>query len=94
MRVFTNSGITSIIIPEGVTDINSSFSGCGKLTSVTLPASITEISSEAFWGCSELIEINILESVKSVEPGAFFGCSKLPLATKTRLKELGYTGSF
>lgn len=55
-----------------------------------------------FAECKELYEIKIPESVQSIEfiegqlgeKGNFEGCGKLPLATRQKLKDLGYKGKF
>lgn len=54
-----------------------------------------------FAECEELYEIKIPESVQSIEfiednwgKGNFKGCGKLPLATRQKLKDLGYKGKF
>jgi hypothetical protein len=95
--VFSETGITSFVIPEWMTVIPPRlFVDCGKLTSITLPAGITEIRESAFLGCSNLAEVIIPDSVQTIKiwGDAFSFDSKLSLATKTRLKELGYKGSF
>jgi len=46
-------GITSLVLPEGMTTIgNSAFSGNNNLASVTLPSTLTAIGSGAFSGTS------------------------------------------
>ena len=51
-------GLTSIVIPNSVTDIwESAFQGCTGLTSIVIPNSVTEIGSWAFRGCSELSDV-------------------------------------
>ena len=49
---------TSIIIPEGVTEIsNSAFESCLSLTSVTIPSSVSVVDENAFFICYSLSEI-------------------------------------
>lgn len=36
---------------------DSAFSGCNKLTSITLPKSVTVIGEDAFYGCTELAHV-------------------------------------
>lgn len=50
---FIGSGITSINIPEGITNLTSTFMECHSLTSATIPSSVTNIVS-AFYGCTSL----------------------------------------
>ena len=76
------SGLTSIIIQEGVTSIGDyAFSGCSSLTSITIPNSVTSIGCEAFGGCSRLTSITIPNSVTSIDNYAFSGCSSLTSIT-------------
>ena len=57
------------------------FYGCNKLTSITIPDSVTSISGWAFSGCSGLTSITIPNSVTSIGGGAFEGCSGLTSVT-------------
>ena len=62
---FSYSDITSIVIPEGVTDIeNFAFRHCAALTSVTLPKSIQRIGSESFADCPSLTDVIIPSGFK------------------------------
>jgi hypothetical protein len=61
---FLQSGITSVIIPRGVTLIGGwAFRNCGKLAQVTLPAGLTFIGDEAFAYCGALRTIVLPDSV-------------------------------
>ena len=60
---------------------NYVFSGCSGLTSVTIPNSVTTISSSAFYGCSGLTSVTIPNSVTSIGSEAFLGCSGLTSVT-------------
>ena len=53
------------------------FKGCSGLTSLTLPAGITEISSYAFKGCSGLTSLTLPAGITSIGDDAFYGCSGL-----------------
>ena len=53
------------------------FFGCRGLTSVTIPNSVTSISSWAFCDCRGLTSVTIPNSVTSIGNGAFYGCSGL-----------------
>ena len=56
---------------------SSCFSACTKLTSITIPDSVTKIGSSAFYGCPELESITIPNSVTSIGSSAFYGCGKM-----------------
>lgn len=49
------------------------FRGCTALTKVTLPDTLTEIPSLAFYGCSKLISFEIGANVDTIGDGAFGG---------------------
>ena len=60
-----------------VDDILNSFAiGCGA-TSYTIPDSVTEIGSSAFYNCSSLTNITIPDSVMSIGNSAFSQCTSL-----------------
>ena len=76
------SGLTSITIPNSVTNIGwEAFSGCSGLTSITIPNNVTAIESSTFSGCSSLTSATIPNSVISIGNGAFRGCSSLTSIT-------------
>ena len=70
--VFYNCGLTSIEIPEGITDLPySTFQSCSKLESVTLPANLNSIGDLAFLRCAALKSITLPSTVKSIGYEAF-----------------------
>jgi len=77
-----NELVTSLVIPDGVTNIGSSaFQNCSNLTSVTIPNSVTNIGASAFSGCSKLESITIPNGVTSIGSSAFKKCSSLTSVT-------------
>ena len=69
------SGLTSLTLPAGITEIGSSaFQYCIRLTSLTLPVGITSIGSSAFQYCSGLTSIYVYaEKVPKIGNGVFEG---------------------
>ena len=57
------------------------FYGCSELTSLTLPAGITEIRYHAFYGCSGLTSLILPAGITYIAEGAFYGCSGLTSLT-------------
>ena len=57
------------------------FFGCSELTSLTLPAGITEIRYHAFYGCSGLTSLILPAGITYIAEGAFYGCSGLTSLT-------------
>lgn len=77
-QAFQRKHITSVTIPEGVTEIQSSaFKQCKHLTSVKLPNSLLIIGHSAFSGCSSLESIYITRNVTEIGTMAFNECSSL-----------------
>ena len=53
---FAYSEITSITIPEGVTDIGErAFNSCKNLKKITIPSSVASIGDFAFYMCGDLV---------------------------------------
>lgn len=72
-----NTSITSIVIPEGVEEIQKyAFYNCSGLRTVTLPSSVRIIREFAFNKDAKLETIN-LENVEVIGAYAFSGCEKL-----------------
>lgn len=71
-------GLTSITIPDSVTNIGSSaFRDCTGLTSITIPDSVTSIGSNVFEDCTGLTSVTIGNSVTSIGYSSFYGCTGL-----------------
>jgi hypothetical protein len=93
--------ITTVVIPSTVTSIGSSaFAACEKLTGAVLPSGLEELGPYAFSGCKELYNLVIPPELETITFRSYYGdlyqfnnCKKLPLATRQRLKDLGYKGS-
>ena len=70
------SGLTSLTLPSGVTEIGEeAFHGCSGLTSLTIPSGVTSIGWHAFYGCSGLTSIYVYpENLPELESGIFTGC--------------------
>lgn len=62
-RVFQNAGLTSIIIPYGVTFSNSDFAGCTSLVSIQLYDGLVDMPDLA--GCTALTRVDVPSSVRS-----------------------------
>ena len=55
---FSYSDLTSVVIPEGVTDIGEyAFSDCERLVSVSLPSTLVTIGNGAFDCCTSLSDV-------------------------------------
>lgn len=77
-RSFQGSEITSISIPNGVTEISmNAFDNCRNLKSVNLPNSLINIQSTAFSNCHLLESVVLPNSVKTIGGSAFRNCSSL-----------------
>ena len=79
---FSSSGMTSIVIPSGVTSIERcTFYGCAELTHISIPEGVTTIEDEAFASCEKLSNIVIPSSVRTIGWCAFNDCENLKTVT-------------
>lgn len=77
-KVFENSDITGVTIPEGVRYINNgAFKECTSLKSVKFPNSLKRICSVAFSGCTSLSSVTFGSGLKSIEYYGFSDCESL-----------------
>lgn len=73
--------LQSVIIPDNVKKIGSSFEKCTGLTSVDLSNGLAIIDNSAFMGCSNISSITIPNSVTNIGRGAFLYCTGLASIT-------------
>lgn len=85
---FAGAGLTSVVIPQGVTKIqNATFRDCLALEEVTIAEdSVTNIGYNAFANCESLRKITIPTSVSEIDSTAFSDDDKCVI--------YGYNGSF
>lgn len=77
---FSNSGLTSIVIPDSYNGIDiddSAFSKCANLTSAILPEMLVRIDNYLFADCTQLSEVQIPDGVETIGFGAFQNCTSL-----------------
>ena len=75
---FAGSRITSLIIPETVTEIEwNAFDNCDSLETVEIRANISTIPDWCFDSCWNLESITIPASVQNIGSGSFAYCQKL-----------------
>ena len=76
------AALTSVTIPEGITDIlPSTFAYCTALETVALPSTLLTIQNYAFNGCSALTTINLPEGLVSIGNFSFQRCTSLTTLT-------------
>ena len=65
-------GITSVVLPEGLTYImDRGFNECSGITSVTLPSTLTEMYQGAFMNCGALKSIALPDALTTIAFAAF-----------------------
>ena len=73
---FDDMDLVSVKIPDSVTILdNGCFSGCDKLSSLTLSSNIRRIEEHAFSECSALTSFNFPNKVEYIGEWAFKGCT-------------------
>ena len=77
-RAFEKTGITKLIIPDSVQNIEeSAFSQCSNLQKVVLGKGITRLPAWLFYSCYALQTVDIRGEVTGFGEYAFSGCSSL-----------------
>jgi hypothetical protein len=90
--------LTDVSLPDNLDYLSSDAFSSGNLTTINIPANINKFYG--FPHCSNLYNLIIPDNIKfrfgssPTELISFLGCNRLPIATRKRLKELGYNGDF
>ena len=84
-----------VVIKDGTTLMTGGlFKDNKNITKVTIPGSLSVVSTEAFYNCSALTEVVLLEGVKEIGKNAFWSCPKLVKITIPASMEKFTSGSF
>ena len=76
------TGCKNTVFPSAVTSIGGqAFSGCSKLTTITIPNTVTSIGGGAFSSCSGLTSVTLPNSLKSIREYLFSECKGLTSIT-------------
>ncbi len=79
---FKNKDITTIEIPDTVTEIEKNvFNGCSHLKEINMSNQVTAIGEYAFSGCSAIKKVEVPYSVKTIGKNAFEKCTSLKKVT-------------
>lgn len=71
------------------------FSGCRKLSRITLPAKLTSIQKKTFYNCKKLKTVKIGGAVTSIGAGAFSNCEKITsLTVPSKVQTIGKNAFF
>ncbi len=77
INAIQKTNLKTVIITSGSSIDANAFSGCRKLTSITIPNSITNIGNSAFKNCSSLTHIALPDNITKISDSVFEGCSSL-----------------
>ena len=69
--------IKAVEVADGIVLTKYAFYGCTALTSVKLPADLTEIPEGLFAGCTALSSVKIPDTVQKIGGSAFYDCGSL-----------------
>ena len=84
------SSVETVIFEKGITRIPScGAKGAKKLTSVSIPETVTEIDAEAFQDCTALKTIDLSQNLTTIGNGAFVESGLTSLTLPNSVKKLG-----
>lgn len=88
--LFCNSNITSIVIPDSVTEIGScAFMDCKSLSSVKLSNALYKVGDNIFRNCSALTEIKLPSSLVEIGEYAFADTGLTSVSIPKPMRNLG-----
>ena len=69
---------SEVIVPNTVTKIEKdAFSGCNKITKISMNDNVTSIGENAFYNCTSLVNVKLSNSIEKIEKTTFKGCENL-----------------
>jgi len=87
------SATYDLVISENVVSIGTgAFENCVQIKSVSLPATLEELSNMAFYKCTELVSVSFAANcaLEEIKPAAFKACAKLSaIVLPEKLVKLG-----
>lgn len=88
-NLMNSKSITSINIPESMTEIDScAFLGCSNLSNVTIHDNVTNINYAAFWGCN-IRNIELPKNLKYIKSYAFYSCKLTKITIPDKVISIG-----
>lgn len=75
--IFFRSPLKSIVLPQGVTVIESGALSGSEITSIVIPEGVVEIGDYALYGCPQLEKVVLPSTLTKIGKGAFANCPKL-----------------
>ena len=78
--------LTNITLPSSLKEIGDSAFGETKITTITIPESVTQMGNDCFEGCDQLTEVICPDALKDFIRSSLNGTTTI--ITQARLKEI------